>query len=76
MRISGDPDDPDYLADSRGVAVLLDGVVVRHCISADDVAGLVTRHVELPDGTIQADSDGWAIETVTGAVKIILPGHG
>ena len=52
--------------------VLLDGVVQKYCIEADDSEGFVVRYKRTDDGHFVRDGDEFVEEKVTGVVSVAL----
>lgn len=57
----------------KSIRVYLDDVEQRLCIAADEDEGQVTRFVTDSRGNIVADNGSFAVETVRGVVRIVLP---
>lgn len=77
MRISCDLKDPGHRKNFYDFKVRLDGVVMRHCITADDDLGLVVRLKTNEHGYLVYDVHDQVVrETLRGTVKInrcVLP---
>lgn len=75
MRVSADPDSPDYRSDYMGASVYLDGALVDRVMAADDVAGEVTVATLNEAGNVYLVSgDAIATHVLKGVVRIELPG--
>lgn len=75
MRISADRNDPSFNELYLKSKVMLDGVEIRNCITADDEAGECVCFVTDADGRLPPpDAKGNALTEVNrGVVKIMLP---
>lgn len=77
-RVSCDKDDPGYRAfamlngDGKKFQIMLDGIEVQHCITADARDGWVKRLVTTPAGNIAISFDDVLTEIVHGRVEIII----
>ncbi len=78
MRVSTRHDDPGYLGGevvcAAGVRVLLDGVEVPRCVTADEELGLVVTQVVDERGRVKlnaAQSDV-LLETRRGVVRLVI----
>lgn len=59
------------VADAAAVAAIyLNGVQVYDVVRADEDLGIVVRHVRDLQGRLVAAGEGWAVETVSGEVRI------
>lgn len=77
MRISADPNDPGFanFKQGRPVKIYLNGDLVGHVITADDVTGEIVRMVTGPGGAYIKDPSGTQMmqEVLRGIVHIELP---
>jgi hypothetical protein len=80
LRISLEDDDPGYRnyltlrSDRTTFSIYLDGVEQRNCVTVDESAGYVRRHVLSPKGNVVCDpiSGDLLTEDVSGKVEIVF----
>lgn len=76
MRISSKRGDPGYHPDANlmDIVIKLNGEVIRNCVTADDVAGLVVT-IGQPNGSMDLGRDWEAQEVETHGTVEIIGGH-
>lgn len=74
MRISADPKHPAFSPIAYSIDVYLDGVPLKLCVTADDVAGTVECYQVDESGNGIPDGEAWKLVTLRGRVSIACPG--
>jgi len=72
MRISADPEDIGYVADTRHVSVLLNGIEQKMVLTADEEEGYIIQAVLAFNGDFVNDGVTITYDTVHGDVKIVF----
>lgn len=74
MRISADPKSPHYSSRLIAATVFLDGVPLKHCVTADDEAGMAECYYVDERGHILFDGEFAEMQVLRGQVDIVYPG--
>lgn len=70
MRLSVYTTDRGYAADAYRYEVLLDGIPLRDCVTADEEQGTATVHMRDSDGKLMAECGRAREKTMFGEVRI------
>jgi hypothetical protein len=73
MRISADPNHPDYNPLSARAEVFLDGSRLSHCVTADSDAGTAECHRIDKNGHVMHRDGEILMETKRGNICIVVP---
>lgn len=72
MRISGNPEHPDYNPVAIHAKVYLDGAPLNHCVTADEDAGTAECYMLHENGNIVTVCGELQYETLRGIVRVDL----
>jgi hypothetical protein len=72
MRVSADPNDPDYRPGLINARVYLDGSLLKNVVCADEEAGVVRVLAVDAAGHVLVEGDEFKIEMLRGIVKILV----
>lgn len=75
MKISADPNHPDFSPYAIQAEVFFNGKLARNVLHADDEANIITVPKYDAKGNILVIGENFLTEDKHGKVKIIIPGH-
>lgn len=75
MRISADPNSPDYSQYATQTEVFFNGKLAKNVLHADDVSNTITVPKYDKKGKILVVGENFLTEEKHGKVVIIIPGH-
>jgi hypothetical protein len=75
MKISADPNHPDYTTYHAIAEVYFQGVLLKDCLHADDEAHIVEVPERTIDGEFVIKGEHFLTTIKHGKVKIVIPNH-